>query len=40
MQIRNGNGLVHSLVYGDSDTQHLMGNVNAMSDDLRRSSRT
>ncbi|MDB4996745.1 MAG: Mce family protein, partial [Myxococcaceae bacterium] len=30
-----GNGLVHTLVYGDTDTQHLMTNVNAMSDDLR-----
>jgi phospholipid/cholesterol/gamma-HCH transport system substrate-binding protein len=34
-QIRTGNGLAHVLLYGDTDQQHLMGNVNAMSDDLR-----
>ena len=34
-QIRKGNGLVHALVYGDTDSTHLMTNVNAMSDDLR-----
>jgi phospholipid/cholesterol/gamma-HCH transport system substrate-binding protein len=34
-QIRTGNGLAHALLYGDADQQHLMGNVNAMSDDLR-----
>jgi phospholipid/cholesterol/gamma-HCH transport system substrate-binding protein len=34
-QIRTGNGLAHMLLYGDADQQHLMSNVNAMSDDLR-----
>ena len=34
-QIRKGNGLVHALVYGDTSSQHLMTNVDAMSDDLR-----
>lgn len=34
-QIRTGNGLAHVLLYGDTDQQHLMSNVNAMSDDLR-----
>jgi phospholipid/cholesterol/gamma-HCH transport system substrate-binding protein len=34
--VRTGNGLAHSIVYGDDQTQHLMGNVNAMSDDLRQ----
>jgi phospholipid/cholesterol/gamma-HCH transport system substrate-binding protein len=33
--IRTGNGLVHALVYGDTSSQHLMTNVDAMSDDLR-----
>ena len=33
--IRKGNGIAHALIYGDDDTQHVMGNVNAMSDDLR-----
>jgi len=33
--IRTGNGLIHALVYGDADSQHLMTNVDAMSDDLR-----
>ncbi|MFO0672104.1 MAG: MlaD family protein [Polyangiaceae bacterium] len=33
--IREGNGLAHALLYGDTDTTKLMGNVNAMSDDLR-----
>ncbi len=33
--IRTGNGLAHALLYGDTDSQHLMTNVNAMSDDLR-----
>ena len=33
--VRQGNGLLHALVYGDTDAQHLMGNVNAMSDDMR-----
>jgi len=33
--IRNGNGLAHALIYGDTNSQHLMSNVNAMSDDLR-----
>ena len=26
---------MHSLIYGDSNSQHLMANVDAMSDDLR-----
>jgi phospholipid/cholesterol/gamma-HCH transport system substrate-binding protein len=34
-QIRTGNGLAHALLYGDADSQHLMKNVDAMSDDLR-----
>jgi phospholipid/cholesterol/gamma-HCH transport system substrate-binding protein len=34
-QVRTGNGLVHSLLYGDAEQQRVMGNVNAMSDDLR-----
>src|SRR6185436_21013809 len=34
-QIRKGNGLAHTLLYGDTDTQHVMTSVNAMSDDLR-----
>ncbi len=33
--IRTGNGLAHALIYGDADNQHLMTNINAMSDDLR-----
>ncbi len=33
--IRTGNGLIHTVIYGDTDTQHVMTNVNAMSDDLR-----
>jgi phospholipid/cholesterol/gamma-HCH transport system substrate-binding protein len=33
--VRTKNGLMHSVVYGDDQTQKLMGNVNAMSDDLR-----
>lgn len=33
--LRTGNGLGHAIVYGDDSTQHVMGNVNAMSDDLR-----
>lgn len=35
-QIRTGNGLAHALLYGDADSQHLMKNVDAMSDDLRQ----
>ena len=34
--IRTGNGLAHSLLYGDEGSQqHVMQNVDAMSDDLR-----
>ncbi|WP_214673294.1 hypothetical protein, partial [Escherichia coli] len=33
--LRPGNGLGHAIVYGDDSTQHVMGNVSAMSDDLR-----
>jgi phospholipid/cholesterol/gamma-HCH transport system substrate-binding protein len=33
--LRTGNGLGHAVVYGDDATQHVMGNVSAMSDDLR-----
>ena len=33
--IREGNGLAHALLYGDSSSQHVMTNINAMSDDLR-----
>jgi phospholipid/cholesterol/gamma-HCH transport system substrate-binding protein len=33
--VRTGNGLAHAIVYGDDQTQRLMGNVNAVSDDLR-----
>lgn len=33
--LRTGNGLGHAIVYGDDSTQHVMGNVSAMSDDLR-----
>ena len=33
--LRTGNGLGHAIVYGDDGTQHVMGNVSAMSDDLR-----
>jgi phospholipid/cholesterol/gamma-HCH transport system substrate-binding protein len=33
--LREGNGLGHAIVYGDDGTQHVMGNVSAMSDDLR-----
>ena len=31
-----GNGLAHSLIYGDDNTNHVMANVNAMSDKLSR----
>ncbi|CAN5558776.1 MlaD family protein [soil metagenome] len=34
-QIRTGNGLAHALLYGDGEQQHMMKNVDAMSDDLR-----
>jgi phospholipid/cholesterol/gamma-HCH transport system substrate-binding protein len=33
--IREGNGIAHALLYGDDSSQHVMGNLNAMSDDLR-----
>jgi phospholipid/cholesterol/gamma-HCH transport system substrate-binding protein len=33
--LRTGNGLGHAIVYGDDSTQHVMGNMSAMSDDLR-----
>ncbi|HEY8078834.1 MAG TPA: MCE family protein, partial [Labilithrix sp.] len=35
--IRTGNGLAHGIVYGDdaNTSQHVMGNLSAMSDDLR-----
>ncbi|MDP9150511.1 MAG: MlaD family protein [Myxococcota bacterium] len=37
MAIRRGNGLAHELIYGDDkgSSQHVMSNLNAMSDDLR-----
>lgn len=35
LALRTGNGLGHAIVYGDDSTQHVMGNVSAMSDDLR-----
>jgi phospholipid/cholesterol/gamma-HCH transport system substrate-binding protein len=33
--LRTGNGLGHAIVYGDDSSQHVMGNMSAMSDDLR-----
>ena len=33
--LRTGNGLGHAVIYGDDSTQHVMGNMSAMSDDLR-----
>lgn len=33
--LRTGNGIGHAIVYGDDSTQHVMGNVSAMSDDMR-----
>jgi phospholipid/cholesterol/gamma-HCH transport system substrate-binding protein len=33
--LRTVNGLGHAFIYGDYSTQHVMGNVSAMSDDLR-----
>jgi len=33
--LRTSNGLGHAIIYGDDSTQHVMGNVSAMSDDLR-----
>lgn len=33
--IREGNGLAHSVIYGDEGSAQLMGNLNAMSTDLR-----
>ena len=33
--LRTGNGVGHAIVYGDDSTQHVLGNVSAMSDDLR-----
>ena len=34
--IREGNGPAKSLIYGDDKSQELMGNLNAMSKDLRQ----
>lgn len=33
--LRTSNGLGHAVIYGDDNTQHVLGNVSAMSDDLR-----
>lgn len=33
--LRTGNGVGHAIIYGDDSTQHVMGNMSAMSDDLR-----
>jgi phospholipid/cholesterol/gamma-HCH transport system substrate-binding protein len=33
--LRTSNGLGHAIVYGDDSTQHVLGNMSAMSDDLR-----
>ena len=33
--IREGNGLAHAVLYGDDSTQHVMTNLNAISDDVR-----
>ncbi len=33
--LRTGNGLGHAIVYGDDETQHVIGNVSKMTDDLR-----
>lgn len=33
--LRTSNGIGHALIYGDDSTQHVMGNVSKMSDDLR-----
>lgn len=33
--VRTGNGFAHALIYGDNDQQHVMANLNAMSDDMR-----
>ncbi|HSO39973.1 MAG TPA: hypothetical protein VLT33_45915, partial [Labilithrix sp.] len=33
--LRTSNGLGHAIIYGDDSTQHVLGNVSAMSDDLR-----
>lgn len=33
--VRTGNGLGHVVIYGDDSTQHVLGNLSAMSDDLR-----
>jgi len=33
--LRTSNGLGHAILYGDDSTQHVLGNVSAMSDDLR-----
>lgn len=37
LAIRKGNGLAHELIFGDEkgSSQHVMANLNAMSDDLR-----
>ncbi len=34
--LRTSNGLGHAVIYGDDSTQHVLGNVSAMSDDLRQ----
>jgi phospholipid/cholesterol/gamma-HCH transport system substrate-binding protein len=34
--VREGNGLAHSLLYGGDETQDVMGNLTAMSSDLRQ----
>ena len=33
--LRTSNGLGHAVIYGDDSTQHVLGNLSAMSDDLR-----
>ena len=34
--MRTQNGIAHAVVYGDPDMQQIMGNLNAMSGDLRK----
>ncbi|MEZ4221920.1 MAG: MlaD family protein [Polyangiaceae bacterium] len=34
--VRQGNGIARSVIYGDDQTQQIMGNLNAMSKDLRQ----
>jgi phospholipid/cholesterol/gamma-HCH transport system substrate-binding protein len=34
--VREGNGIAHSVIYGDEGSQALMQNLNAMSGDLRQ----